>query len=382
MVAGSRLDHLTGIRGLLALWIVCGHYMPRSDRFTFFEAAACRSFMAVDVFVVMSGFVTHWAYADRIRQGTLSTRSFYVRRMAHIILTTYIAMAVSLIVVAAVPKFRSSFMPDVWTLVSCVSFVAHWVRPAVWCPAPPSWTIEALIPCWLAYPFARRLTDRVDSYGGTSALILLLLALHAISFGPLVYLYFLQDGQLSWGQFATDFMWPPSQLADFTIGVVAALVTKKHENDLANLCWPGLLADVSCAGAVALVLCMPIPATHAECQRNENALLTHGFALALAAFMFGSSGRGGNGGLIARLLSHEALVVLGAYSFEVYLFQWPLVSVFHYFFQQWPLPSDAFIAYLLLLWILAGFYVEFLAPPMVRWLRSKSEEAVSNPAEA
>lgn len=378
MAAGSRLDHLTGIRGLLALWIVSGHYLPRNERLTRLEAAACRSFMAVDVFVVMSGFVTHWAYADRMRQGTLSIRSFYVRRMAHIILTTYIAMVASIIVVAAIPEFRSKFMPDVWTLISCIGFVAHWARPAVWCPAPPSWTIEALIPCWLAYPFTRRLIDRVDSCGGSWALMLFLLALHAVSFGPLACLYFLQDGQLMWGQFATDFMWPPSQLADFVIGVGAAFLTRKHESDFANLCWPGLLADVSCVGVVALVLCMPIPGTHAECERNENALLTHGVAPILAIFMFGSSI---SGGLIARLLSHEALVALGGYSFEVYLFQWPLVSIFHYFFQQWPLPTDAFMAYLLLLWIIAGLYVEFLAPPMVRWLRSKSEQAVSNTSE-
>ena len=45
---------------------------------------------------------------------------------------------------------------------------------------------------------------------------------YLVSFGPLLYLYHLQAGHLNWGQFATAFMWPPSQLADFALGVAAS----------------------------------------------------------------------------------------------------------------------------------------------------------------
>ena len=46
------------------------------------------------------------------------------------------------------------------TLLGCFGFVQHWIRPATWCPAPPSWTIEALLPSWLLYPFLRRALPR------------------------------------------------------------------------------------------------------------------------------------------------------------------------------------------------------------------------------
>ncbi|CAE8714801.1 unnamed protein product [Polarella glacialis] len=385
MSSPIRLDHLTGIRSLLALWIVCGHYLPHEKPTSFLAASTCRSFMAVDVFVVMSGFVTHWAYGDRLQKGELRIRQFYVRRMAGIVLTTYIAMVLSLIVVIMVPEFRNSFMPSALTLLGCFSFLAHWVKPSAWCPAPPSWTIEVLIPSWLLYPFTRRLVDGVDSRAGTPGLVLLIAALHALSFGPLLLLFLLQGFKLTWVQYATDFFWPPSQLADFAIGVVAAALAQKsaipdncreeghreaeETGALHGYSWQGLLADLSFFGTAAVVIWMPPPANRAECETNESALLTHGLALPIAAWLALSV----HGGLVARILSHQALVALGNYSSEVYLFKWPLVALFHHVFQQWPLPLDVFMAFLLLLWLLSGVYVEFLAPPLVRHLRASLE---------
>ena len=331
--------------------------MPRAPSLGVLQAATCRSFMAVDFFVVMSGFITHWSYGKRLRTGELSVGGFYIRRLSYIILTTYVAMTMSILVVLVVPAYRSSFMPSAWTLLSCFGFVAHWIRPSTWCPAPPSWTIEALIPSWLLYPFLRRLLERIDAQHGSGALLLSALLVYLVSFGPLFALYLHQGYQLTWGQYATDFMWPPAQLGDFAIGVITAICSQKDESSEG---WIGkaVLADVSLLACVGLVLFLPPPATHAECEANSSALLTHGLALAIAAFIYGSR----KGGICAFFLSHPALVSLGKYSFEVYLFQWPLLAMFRQLCQQWPLAPDAFMAFLLLLWLVAGTYVEVLAP--------------------
>lgn len=188
MMADVQLDHLTGVRFFLALWIVCGHYMPNEPDDQGF-AITCRSFVAVNFFVVMSGFVTHLAYGHRLATG-MTLRRFYVRRMAQIVITTYVAMLASLLVVWMVPEYRDSFMPSTWTIVGCFGFVMHWVRPATWCPAPPSWTIEALIPGWLLYPLLRSMVEGLDRLGGLRALTIFSLLLYAVSYGPLVALYF------------------------------------------------------------------------------------------------------------------------------------------------------------------------------------------------
>ena len=73
--------------------------------------------------------------------------------------------------------------------------------------------------------------------------------------------------------------------------------------------------------------------------------------------------------LLERLLSHKALVSLGVYSFQVFLFQSPLRAVF------WLLALDPrsgcanFFAYAVVLWILSGVYYEYIETPFVAWLR-------------
>ena len=368
----DMLEHLTGIRSLLALWIVCGHYMPAASTLGILQAATCRSFTAVDVFIVMSGFVTQWSYGKRLRSGQLSIGRFYIRRLSYTVVTTYVAMVVSILVVLAVPAYRSSFMPSAWTIFSCFTFVAHWIRPSTWCPAPPSWTIEALIPSWLLYPFLRELVERVDAKHGRCALLMTTVLVHLVSFGPLYALYIQQGQQLTWGQYATGFMWPPAQLGDFAIGVITAFCCQKEDDQKRDEGWSAVakavLADLSLLLCAGLVLLLPVPLTHAECETNSNALLTHALALPIALFMYGSR----KGGLGAYFLSHKALVSLGKYSFEVYLFQWPLLAIFRQLCQQWPLAPDTFMAFLLLLWLVAGLYVEAIAPVITDVVRSFS----------
>ena len=44
------MDHLQGVRCIMAFWIVSGHYMPLSSASIGF-GLNCRAFVAVDVFV-------------------------------------------------------------------------------------------------------------------------------------------------------------------------------------------------------------------------------------------------------------------------------------------------------------------------------------------
>jgi len=383
----ARMEHLSGLRCLLAFWVVCGHYAPRGPP-SAFSAGACRSFMAVDVFVVMSGFVTHWSYGPRLCCGSLSLRQFYVRRLANVILTTYCAMISSLLVVLAVPELRAKLTPSAWTIAGCLGFVVHWVDPEAWCPAPPSWTVEALLPSWLLYPLTREALARVEARGGGVGLVAVAVALWVVSFGPIVVIFAAQGFHLTWAQYATDFLWPPAQLADFMIGAAAAAIALRHnsnggeEDDIdgkalqklscCSRAWPAaraLMADAAFVAMVATVLLAPPPKTHAECQTDWNALLSHEWALAIAIFLYGSA-PAGYGGLAARLLGHKALAALGTYSFEVYLFQWTLVAIFHAAVGQWPLSSEVFMAFLLTLWLVSGLYVEWVGAPLTCALRN------------
>lgn len=114
----QKLDHLTGARFLASLWIVCGHFAPRLEE-TAFTVVRHRGNAAVNFFVLTSGFVTHWAYADRLTScdaGEL--RRFFVRRMGRVVLTTWVAMLLGLSVLLV--QLRGD-MPDLGH-VCAVSF--------------------------------------------------------------------------------------------------------------------------------------------------------------------------------------------------------------------------------------------------------------------
>lgn len=139
-------------------------------------------------------------------------------------------------------------------------------------------------------------------------------------------------------------MWPPAQLADFVLGVVASQIATQLGGDGGHRYLLAVLGDLALvAFAAVVVVATPSPKSRAECQTDGNALLNHGGALAIAVFMcFGFKGS-----ILGRVLSHPALVALGKYSFEVYLFQWPLQAIFRQW-QRWP-ENETFMAFLLLL---------------------------------
>ena len=159
-------------------------------------------------------------------------------------------------------------------------------------------------------------------------------------------------------------MWPPAQLSDFVLGVVASQVYQagNARNTWGYLGYLGAVGDLALLFLGAVVVMLPSPKSRAECQTDANVLLNHGGSLAIAVFICSPRG------VFARLLSHPALVALGKYSFEVYLFQWPLQAILRQW-QRWP-ANETFMAFLLLLWLLAGLYVEFLVEHMNTFLRA------------
>ena len=91
----------------------------------------------------------------------------------------------------------------------------------------------------------------------------------------------------------------------------------------------------------------------------------------LLAVIIGNSARGSSRSFVVRFLSHPALVSVGAYSFVVFLFQHPFKKLFERLDMKWD--SETFVLYILVLWISAGVYTEYVEAPFGRWLRRVTE---------
>ena len=85
-------------------------------------------------------------------------------------------------------------------------------------------------------------------------------------------------------------MWPPAQLADFVLGVVASQVHQaacRSDWGRPSKYLTAILGDVALVSFGAAVVMLPSPKSRAECQTDANVLLNHGGALISAIFMCG-----------------------------------------------------------------------------------------------
>ncbi|CAE7442625.1 unnamed protein product [Symbiodinium microadriaticum] len=281
----GHLIYLTGARSLLALWILGDHFIHRASVFT------DRSNVAVAAFISLSGFVTQWAYSTRdfSRLGTVF--QYLVRRIGRVALTTYFAMLAAVGVLAV-----QTHIPSWRHMVRCFLFVETWLQPENWCPDGQSWTIAALLPSWLLYPSMKHLVGLMEKKYGALGLLQLLLALWMISAGPSLVVFLLQDGFLTNKQHNLAYLWPPSQMPDFAIGVIAATLAKRHDASSAKSGLPpawlrGLLADLSLIIIFAVVLLVPSSGYH----EGWEPLYNHSLGPLWALFFYGSAASQGSG---------------------------------------------------------------------------------------
>ena len=95
----KRLPFVDGSRGLASLWIVCQHFLPHSSDGPLVKSL-WRSNCAVDYFIVLSGFVTHWAARGKFSTSSTrwhDARRWYGRRFGRVLLAVWLAMGVSAI---------------------------------------------------------------------------------------------------------------------------------------------------------------------------------------------------------------------------------------------------------------------------------------------
>lgn len=434
----GQLDHLTGARFLGALWVVCAHYLPKGPLVLlkstpvqvgggFLNAAVLRENAAVDFFVVLSGFITHWAYSNRDLLGYPGAMRYYIRRLGRTLLTTWASMALWCVVVLLGALLHGSEPPEGWHVVRCFCFVEQWrPLPENWCPSGPSWFVFALLPAWLLYPVLRTVVLALEERTGCIGLVVAALALYAVSFGPTLWRFLAQGRNVTFAQRAAAMYYPQAQFPDFVIGILAAALARRHQccaaqdSGAANYRQGEEVQDTACLGAGEFVkgciieeereteeedeqeddddeakpnrarvcalladasmafivggLCMVPTACplYGYCKKNHfgwEPLVDHGFALAIACFLYGSVASGGQG-IAAGVLGHPALVELGKLSFEVYIFQEPMYKAFGLFTDVHE--PEVFMAYLLALFAFAALYVKYAQGPLTEQLHAAS----------
>ena len=435
----ARLDHLSGARCIASFWIACRHFLPSAPEWDTVSRILLRSGVAVEFFITLSGFVTHWAYAEKAHVGTRGgALQLYVRRFGRVAFTAWATTFYMIGVNRAAGIVSTSPLAF---HASCLCFVQPWLLPvlssdALFCPNGVVWTVACLLPSWLLYPFVHH--RHLTAISFTRLLPLLLLALWGALMVLIVTIWTAQGFYLSPSEATLIYMWPPACLPAFAIGATAAEAARRHvrrrlpsrpdshgtdesrpltadaqsttrEATTTNHPLPvrgtsrytrGALADVAIIGPI-LIVCW-LPAFHEDASGHVappdvnsrdgyEPLLLHAFAPCFAAFLYATStadtASGERPGVIERLLRHPALVALGDFSFVVFLFQAPVFRTFEIvygarrFLTLTHIEPKLGVLALVVLYLSAGLYANFVEGRVVAWLRRVSDGWVSTADE-
>ncbi|CAE7609800.1 unnamed protein product, partial [Symbiodinium natans] len=138
------LEHFNGWQFLMAQLVLSFHYSPDKQERRHLQTL---TFTSVTFFVFCSGFMTQYAYADKMSGPKAHLPAFYLRRLGRV-LPLYYGIHFSVLLISGRP-LTADFEESVLMLCSW-----HAAKPSTNFPA---WTVCALVWCWLLAPLPSRI---------------------------------------------------------------------------------------------------------------------------------------------------------------------------------------------------------------------------------
>ncbi|HTS30726.1 MAG TPA: acyltransferase [Bryobacteraceae bacterium] len=348
--AAAHLAALTGLRFLLALWVILFHLTAPGDML---GAAAQRlpaalygvirgGYLAVTTFFVLSGFVLSRSYAATRWTGKSLLR-YGVGRFARV----YPVYLLSLAVVSPFILWDST--PRKVSLVAAYGFLLQgWMGnlPVGW--NTPAWSLSCEIFFYLLFPLAAVCLQRANW-----------LATLAAAAGACCLTRWL------WALGVSDGIKPLIHFSDFLMGIAASraydllLESRRRPHGA----WFYVPAGILGAALIAFPGVLPAHVDLNSALRPLNALLLIGFAL--------------GGGPAGRALSSPLAVYLGKSSYAMYILHVPIL----WWLPRWHLPWSGEVsaaAYVSLVIAASAWVYCFVEEPANRYLRSRLDTALQS----
>lgn len=352
------LPALTGLRFVLALWVVVHHLVGPGGilepqfrgLMPSFQMLVGSGYLAVETFFILSGFVLARSCAAVKSWDRRSLIRFGMARFARVYPVFALSMvAMSPFIAETLAKPGRSAIQKVEVLGQYLFLLIGWLtaRGVGW--NTPSWSLTCEVFFYLCFP-ALFLWLR-------NASMRRLFAVLAASFVlPIVLLHS-----------AVPLVWKPIHtLPDFVAGIVAAKLFERAGSTGKGywLYLPALIGAMLLIGHPEALNGTYMDVTTALIPFNVIALI--GFAM--------------SGGWLARILSTRVFDYLGQASYSMYILHIPVLWWYTRFaFDQrgeWP-HTGASIAYLVVVTIVSMAAFELVEKPANRWLRDWSDRRLS-----
>ena len=353
----APLKALTGLRCFAAINIVLFHF-SNPKWFGFLAPVVNAGFISVSYFILLSGFVLAYNYAERARNGELDRKRFWEARFTRIYPIYFLSLLLSLNLLSG--EYQTHTKAMFWTGVVLTPLLLQGFVPAIATFLnTPAWTMSAEAAYYVIFPWVakwkrpQRMAPHLMKMAGVWALGMVPGALY-IAFNP--------DGiarpdRWSYGPWLSALKYTPySHVFGFVFGVMLADLDRMIERTARLRLWLGIFGFGGIFALLSLGSLMPYPIMH-------DGLLMPLFG----CIVLGLAGENP----LARALGVRPLVFVGEASYCLYLLHfnlWNLIHGSHVLEATGLIRFDPWISYVLLI-ALSIFALYFIEKPAQRKLR-------------
>ena len=162
----ARLNGLTGLRTFAAINIVFFHFSD-PKWFGWFAPVVNAGYASVSFFILLSGFVLAYNYADRARDGELSKPRFWEARFTRLYPIYLLSLLLSWRMIPA--EYAAHTHAMFWTgMVLSPLLLQGWIPEIATFLNTPAWTMSAEAAYYLGFPWLAKI-KRSDTVGGQIA---------------------------------------------------------------------------------------------------------------------------------------------------------------------------------------------------------------------
>jgi peptidoglycan/LPS O-acetylase OafA/YrhL len=352
----SQLPALTGIRCFAALNLVFFHFAdPHS--FGPLSPVVNGGYISVSFFLLLSGFILTYNYADRAKQGALTARSFWSARFSRLYPVYAFSLLLSAGTLALEIQAHTRFDFGLGLVLTPLLLQGwHPLLTNFW--NTPAWTMSTEAFFYLVFPWL--ITRRRPRQVRTILLILLGVWLSSLVL-PALYMHFNPDGDAHPDRYSTG-IWmralkfmPLQHLPSFLFGMGLGFLNEKIRPESRKRLAAGLIAFAS----LYLILCVGDRLPYVMMHDGLLMPLFGGVILCLA-------GRN----RISWFFGLLPFIAIGEASYCLYLLHfnlWTMLHDSHFLEKSGLIVFDPWISYLLLI-VAALLTKRFIERPGRGWI--------------
>jgi peptidoglycan/LPS O-acetylase OafA/YrhL len=320
----THLPHLDGLRGLASLFVVVGHLWLAIHGMKALNGLAglltnwlLYGHLAVDVFIVLSGFCLALPYAGLGSNARVRTSRFYFKRARRMLPPYFAAITISiLLAMLAQIFFSTSHRVHLQTASILVNLLMlQDTFPSLNVFNAPLWTVAIEIKIYLLFPFFMYAYQR-------RGLTLMLLVAGAIGYG----LTALTLAMAPNAELGHSCLW---YVALFGMGMAAALGAV-GKSTLKSRRWTGLWLLAFGVSSAILLWEFPVtPGGEAAFFVPRLPYIDSAVGAFAACFLYSITREAKGTARIShaiKLLSWRPLVFVGSFAYSLYLIHYPLIT--------------------------------------------------------